>query len=66
MQQFLWASANKILMQEDVGILSIPYNQIELFYDSLIEFYEKNDTNILKNFLRSNALLFTEHGRNLK
>ncbi|MBR1743736.1 MAG: Fic family protein, partial [Lachnospiraceae bacterium] len=40
---------NKMLMQEDIGILSIPYKLIDYFKELLVKFYESNNNQKLKN-----------------
>ncbi len=54
---------NKILMENNKGILSIPYEKLDEFKHKLIEFYETNDNSILKNFLRADCLLLVEKER---
>lgn len=48
---------NKIMMQYDVGILSIPYDRIDEFKELLVDFYETNNSEKLKGFLRNKCLL---------
>ena len=57
---------NKILMQNDIGILSIPYNEIDQFKELLVKFYETNDSTELKDFLRSKAILFNPEYNNTR
>lgn len=48
---------NKIMMQEDVGIFSVPYDQIDKFKELLVNYYETNDSNKIKTFFREKCLL---------
>ena len=48
---------NKIMMQEDVGIFSVPYDQIDKFKELLVNYYETNDSNKIKTFFRERCLL---------
>lgn len=48
---------NKIMMEEDIGIFSIPYDDIDTFKILLVEFYETNDSNKIKDFFRKKCLL---------
>lgn len=48
---------NKILMQYDLGIFSIPYDRIDYFKYLLIDFYETNQSDKLKGFFRAECLL---------
>lgn len=41
---------NKILMENDIGILSIPYEKIGQFKELLVNFYESNNQTMLKAF----------------
>lgn len=52
--------SNKILMEHNIGILSIPYNEILKFKDLLIDFYETGDNNKLKDFFKQECLLLTD------
>lgn len=53
---------NKILMQYDIGIFSVPYNEIDTFKELLVSFYESNDSTKLKTFFKGKCLLLnTEH-----
>lgn len=45
------------MMENDLGILSIPYNEIDNFKELLIDFYESNDNTTLKAFFREKCLL---------
>lgn len=48
---------NKIMMEEDIGIFSIPYDDIDTFKELLVKFYETNDSNKIKDFFRKKCLL---------
>lgn len=48
---------NKIMMQADVGIFSVPYDQIDTFKELLVDYYETNDSNKIKTFFREKCLL---------
>ncbi|MCI5588237.1 MAG: Fic family protein [Lachnospiraceae bacterium] len=48
---------NKIMMQADVGIFSVPYDQIDKFKELLVNYYETNDSNKIKTFFREKCLL---------
>ncbi len=48
---------NKIMMQADVGIFSVPYDQIDRFKELLVNYYETNDSNKIKTFFREKCLL---------
>ena len=48
---------NKILMQYDIGIFSVPYNEIDTFKVLLVSFYESNDSTELKIFIKEKCLL---------
>lgn len=48
---------NKIMMEEDIGIFSIPYDDIDTFKTLLVKFYETNDSNKIKDFFRKKCLL---------
>lgn len=50
---------NKIMMENDIGILSIPYDEIDQFKEKLEDYYETNDTDLLKDFLRERCLLLS-------
>lgn len=57
---------NKILMENDLGIFSVPKNEIDKFTDFLIKFYETNDNTDIKEFFLDKCLLLTEKGENTK
>lgn len=48
---------NKIMMQYDIGIFSVPYNEIHTFKELLVPFYESDDSTKLKAFFREKCLL---------
>lgn len=48
---------NKIMMQNDLGIFSIPYDKIDTFKQLLVEYYESNQADNLKQFFREKCLL---------
>ena len=48
---------NKMMMEADIGIFSVPYDQIDTFKELLVNYYETNDSNKMKNFFREKCLL---------
>lgn len=52
--------SNKILIENDIGILSIPQDKLLEFKDLLIDFYESNDNNKLKSFLKDNCITYAD------
>lgn len=48
---------NKVMMENDIGILSIPYDKIDPFKELLVDFYETNDTEKIKAFFKGDCLL---------
>ena len=44
-------------MKNDIGILAIPYDEIDKFKELLVSFYETDDTTDLKTFFREKCLL---------
>lgn len=48
---------NKMMMEADIGIFSVPYDQIDTFKEFLVDYYETNDSNKIKNFFREKCLL---------
>ena len=48
---------NKMMMEADIGIFSVPYDQIDTFKELLVNYYETNDSNKIKNFFREKCLL---------
>lgn len=41
---------NKIMMENDIGIFSVPYHEIDRFKELLVNFYETNDSAKMKSF----------------
>lgn len=52
---------NKLLMESDTGILSIPYDQIDRFKELLVDYYETNNSDEIKAFFRASCLLLNPH-----
>lgn len=48
---------NKIMMENDIGIFSVPYERIDHFKELLVGFYETNDSDKIKKFFRKDCLL---------
>ncbi len=48
---------NKVMMENDIGIFSVPYNRIDTFKELLVDFYETNNSEKIKNFFRTECLL---------
>ncbi len=48
---------NKIMMEDDIGIFSVPYDDIDTFKALLVDFYETNSSEKIKNFFRKKCLL---------
>ena len=48
---------NKMMMEADIGIFSVPYDQIDTFKEVLVDYYETNDSNKIKDFFREKCLL---------
>ena len=48
---------NKMMMEADIGIFSVPYDQIDTFKELLVDYYETNNSNKIKNFFRDKCLL---------
>lgn len=48
---------NKIMMENDLGIFSVPYNRIPHYMKLLVEFYETGVSDSLKDFFRKECLL---------
>ncbi len=57
---------NKIMIEKDLGIFSIPYEKIGEFKELLIDFYETGDSKDIKGFFLDECLLLTEKGEALK
>lgn len=54
---------NKIMMENDIGIFTVPYDDIDTFKILLVDFYETNDSEKIKKFFRSRCLLLNpEYG----
>ena len=49
-------AANQIMIQNGVGILSIPVEHQKTFFEKLIEFYETNDDTDIKGFLYDTSI----------
>ena len=47
----------KIMMENDIGIFSVPYDEIDHFKELLVEFYETDNPDKIKDFFRSKCLL---------
>ena len=41
------------MMEDDIGIFSIPYDEIDTFKELLVEYYESNDSEKIKHFFSS-------------
>lgn len=55
---------NKVMMENDIGIFSVPYNRIDTFKELLVDFYETNNSEKIKNFFRTECLLLNpEYGQ---
>lgn len=48
---------NKVMMENDIGILSVPYDKIGEFKEKLVKFYESGNYITMKSFLSDNCLL---------
>lgn len=48
---------NKIMMEDDIGIFSIPYDDIDTFKELLVDFYETNNSDAIKEFFKDRCLL---------
>jgi len=48
---------NKILMENDIGIFSVPYNQIGKFKELLVDYYETDNSDKIKDFFKKECLL---------
>lgn len=49
---------NKIMMEDDIGVFSIPYNEIDRFKELLVDFYETNSSDKIKDFFRKKMFAF--------
>ena len=55
---------NKVMMENDIGIFSVPYNRIDAFKELLVDFYETNNSEKIKDFFRTECLLLNpEYGQ---
>lgn len=55
---------NKVMMENDIGIFSVPYNRIDTFKELLVDFYETNHSEKIKDFFRTECLLLNpEYGQ---
>lgn len=54
--------ANKVMMENDLGIISVPYDRISEFKELLVDFYETNDNSKFKSFLLNDCVLLTDKG----
>lgn len=52
--------ANKILIESGVGILSIPVSKVAVFKELLVEFYETDEPDKLKDFLRTECITYVK------
>jgi Fic family protein len=52
-------ACNKILMENDIGIFSVPYDDIDRFKELLVHYYESNDSSDIKSFLYEKCILFS-------
>lgn len=50
--------ANKVLIENNIGILSVPVEYVYDFTGLLIKFYETNDSEELKGFLKNKCIQF--------
>jgi Fic family protein len=48
---------NKIMMENDIGIFSVPYDKIDCFKELLVKFYETDNSDNIKEFFRKECLL---------
>lgn len=48
---------NKIMMENDIGIFSVPYHEIDRFKELLVNFYETNNSAKMKSFFKEKCLL---------
>lgn len=56
---------NKIMMENDLGIFSIPYDRIDQFKELLVDYYETGDSTIIKGFFREYCLLLNPNCKNI-
>jgi Fic family protein len=57
---------NKIMMQNDIGIFSVPYSKIDTFKILLVDYYETNDSRKIKEFFRKDCLLLNPSSQYVK
>ncbi len=48
---------NKVLIENDLGIFSIPYDKIGEFKELLVDFYETDDNDKIKEFFRAYCII---------
>jgi len=48
--------ANKIMIENGVGIIKVPDNKLEVFNNLLSEFYSTNDNSKIKQFIYDNCI----------
>jgi Fic family protein len=48
---------NKIMIENDMGIFSVPYDRIDMFKELLVHFYETNRSEEIKGFFKEECLL---------
>ena len=48
--------SNKIMIENGLGIISVPQSQISVFYQELIKYYEEDDLQRFQEFLYDNCL----------
>ena len=48
---------NKVLIENDIGIFSIPYKEIGTFKELLVDFYESNDNKTIKEFFTDKCII---------
>jgi Fic family protein len=58
--------ANKVMIEHDLGILSVPYDKIPTFKEKLVSFYETGDNADFKKFLMDYCLLLNPERREIK
>ena len=54
---------NKMMMQYDLGIFSVPYDRIDDFSGMLIDMYVSGDTSAIKDFFTKECLLLNYNNR---
>ena len=52
--------ANKVLIESGVGVLSIPVSKLAVFKDLLMQFYETDESDKLKDFLRTECITYIQ------